>query len=347
MIGLRNYRQLFSHLLLAVVLLAFSQPLFARSHAVSPSPTATARPPLPKTPAHLDDSLAAAPAADLLLRMENQHKGDALAHFVEGIAFEESGEMDKALAAYRKVLDVDPGQADLAARVASILTRQEDFPQAIDILKDAVKANPKAPEPLLQLAYIHAKYLHRTDQAIDYANRAIALDPRNVDAYERLCEVAIAVGDERKALQSLDRAFALKSDDPVFWTRLGKLYASVVFKPDRTAKPEEIARVNDIFKKAVEHAGDNTSVLKDLADYYVSTQQINEAIPLYLRLLDLEPEDSNAREKLAAGFLLTNQRDKAVVMLEQIIKQHPEKYQPYDLLGGLLDDTARALEREK
>ena len=347
MIGLRNYRQLFSHLLLAVVFLAFSQPLFARSHAVSPSPTATARPPLPKTPARVDDSLAAAPAADLLLRMENQHKGDALAHFVEGIAFEESGEMDKALAAYRKVLDVDPGQADLAARVASILTRQEDFPQAIDILKDAVKANPKAPEPLLQLAYIHAKYLHRTDQAIDYANRAIALDPRNVDAYERLCEVAIAVGDERKALQSLDRAFALKSDDPVFWTRLGKLYASVVFKPDRTAKPEEIARVNDIFKKAVEHAGDNTSVLKDLADYYVSTQQINEAIPLYLRLLDLEPEDSNAREKLAAGFLLTNQRDKAVVMLEQIIKQHPEKYQPYDLLGGLLDDTARALEREK
>jgi hypothetical protein len=32
-------------------------------------------------------------------------------------------------------------------------------------------------------------------------------------------------------------------------------------------------------------------------------------------------------------------------MLEEIIKQHPEKYQPYDLLAGLLDDSARALER--
>ncbi len=287
------------------------------------------------------------PAKDLLLRADGEHKADALAHFVDGMSLEENGEMDKALAAYRKVLDVDPGQADLASRVAALLTRQDDFPQAIDVLKDAIKANPNAPGPLLQLAFIYAKYLRRTDQAIDYVNRAIALDPHNVEAYERLCEIALAAGDEKKALQSLDRAAESKSDDPVFWTRLGKLYASIVFKPDRPSKPDEIARVNDIFKKAANHAADNPAVLKDVGDYYASTQQVKEAIPLYLRLLELEPDDTNAREKLATGFVLTNQRDKAVEMLEVIIKEHPEKYQPYDLLAGLLDDAARALEREK
>ena len=288
-----------------------------------------------------------APAKDLQLRLENQHKADALAHFVEGLSFEENGEMDKALAAYRKVLDVDPGQTDLAGRVASLLTRQDDFPEAIDVLKDAVKATPNAPEPLLQLAFIYAKYLGRTDQAIDYVNRAIALNPQNIAAYERLCEVALAAGDEQKALQALDRAAALKADNATFWARLGKLYASIVFKTDRAPRPEEVARVNEIFKKAADHAGNDSAVLKDLADYYASTQQIKEAIPLYLRLLELEPEDTNAREKLATGFLLTNQREKAVEMLEHIIKQHPEKYQPYDLLAGLLDDSARALERDK
>ena len=105
--------------------------------------------------------------------------------------------------------------------------------------------------------------------------------------------------------------------------------------------------MNEVFKKAADHAGDDPAVLKDVADYYASTQQVKEAIPLYLRLLELEPDDTNAREKLATGFVLTNQRDKAVEMLEEIIKEHPEKYQPYDLLAGLLDDAARALEREK
>jgi len=287
------------------------------------------------------------PAKDLFLHPDGEHKADALAHFVEGMSFEENGEMDKALAAYRKVLDVDPGQANLASRVAALLTRQDDFPEAIDVLKDAIKANPSAPGPLLQLAFIYTKYLRRTDQAIDYVNRAIALDPHNIDAYERLCEIALGAGDEKKALQSLDRATEIKSDDPAFWARLGKLYASIVFKPDRPPKPEEVARVNDIFKKAADRAGDDAAALKDVADYYASTQQIKEAIPLYLRLLELEPDDINAREKLATGFVLTNQREKAVEMLEAIIKEHPEKYQPYDLLAGLLDDAARALEREK
>jgi tetratricopeptide (TPR) repeat protein len=337
-------------LLVAVLFLVASHCLPARSRSASPAP-----PPIPAAPpakkseksARQNDSLFVTPAKDLLLRLDNEHKADALAHFVEGISFEENGEMDKALAAYRKVLDVDPGQADLAGRVASLLSRQDDFPQAIDVLKDAIKAKPNAPEPLLQLAYIYAKYLGRTDQAIDYINQAITLDPQGIDAYERLCEIALAAGDEKKALQTLDRAVALKSDNPAFWTRLGKLYALIVFKPDRVPKPEEIARVNSIFKKAVERAGDDTAVLKDLADYYANTQQINEAIPLYLRLLELEPDDTNAREKLASGFVLTNQREKAVQMLEEIIKQHPEKYQPYDLLAGLLDDSARVLEREK
>src|SRR3989442_8905668 len=100
-----------------------------------------------------------------------------------------------------------------------------------------------------------------------------------------------------------------------------KLYASIVFKPDRPPKPEEVARVNDIFKKAADRAGDDAAALKDVADYYASTQQIKEAIPLYLRLLELVPDDINAREKLATGFVLTNQREKAVEMLEAIIKE--------------------------
>ena len=333
--------------LFGAFLLLSAAPLAARPH----SPVPNAQPTPSSTPVkklvRQSDSLVTTPTKDLLLRAEGEHKADALAHFVEGMSFEENGEMDKALAAYRKVLDVDPGQADLASRVATLLTRQDDFPQAIDVLKDAVKANPKATEPLLQLAFIYTKYMRRVDQAIDYVNKAIAIDPEDIDAYERLCEIALAAGDEKKALQSLDRAAVIRSDNAEFWARLGKLYASIVFKPDRPPKSEDIARVNEIFKKAAEHAGDDAKVLKDVADYYVATQQIREAIPLYLRLLELEPDDTSARERLATGFVLTNQRDKAVEMLQQIIKEHPENYQPYDLLGGLLDDIARSLEREK
>lgn len=294
---------------------------------------------------HHDDSVASKPAPDLVLRPQGAHKADALARFVEGMAFEENGEMERALEAYRKVLNVDPGQSELASRVAGLLIQQDDFPQAIDVLKDAIKANPNNAEPYQQLAFIYTRYLKRTDQAIDYANRAIALKPGDAEGYQRLVEIELAAGQERRALEALDRALKVPSSDPNFWIRLGRLYVAILFKSDSQPKSDELKKTNEVFKRAAENSGDDPGILKDVADYYAASQQMKEAIPLYLRVLELQPDDANAREKLATGFVLTNQRDKAVEMLEQIIKEHPEKYQPYDLLAQVLDEEARSLQR--
>ena len=175
----------------------------------------------------LDDSLALPPAKDLALRSDGVHKADALAHFVQGVDYEENGEMDKALEAYRQVLNVDPGEVELAVRVAALLVREDEYPDAIDILKDAVKTRPNAPEPYLSLSFIYAKYLRKIDQAIAFANKAIVLDPQSIDGYQRLFEIEIASGDEKRALTTLDRAAKIPAVSPSFWIRLGRLYSSV------------------------------------------------------------------------------------------------------------------------
>jgi tetratricopeptide (TPR) repeat protein len=330
-------------LLFAFSFLVAATVVEAQTPKASPARATRAHPAKPSS--RHDDSVTSKPAADLALRSQAAHKADALAHFVEGMGFEENGEMERALDAYRKVLNVDPGQSELAARVAGLLIQQDDFPQAIDVLKDAIKANPNNAEPYQQLAFIYTRYLKRTDQAIDYANRAIALNPGDVEGYQRLVEIELAAGQEKSAVEALDRALKVHSSDPNFWTRIGKLYVAIVFKSDTQPKPDELKKINEVFKRAVENADDDPGILKDVADYYAASQQLKEAIPLYLRVLELQPDDANAREKLATGFVLTNQRDKAVEMLEQIIKEHPEKYQPYDLLAQVLDEEARSLQR--
>lgn len=343
----RHRARQFNYLLIAVLGLSCHQigsagtapALFAKKQALSSDAAS-------KKTTGQDDSVSRASPKDLLLRPEGQHKADALSHYVEGNSFEENGEMEKALDAYRKVLNVDPGQADLACRVADLLARQDDFPQAIDVLKDAIKANSQATEAYLKLAFIYAKYLKKPDQAVEYANKAIALNPAHIDAYQRLIEIYISSGEEKKALQVLDRAAKVKSEDPTFWTRLGKLYIAIIVKPGTEPTPEEIALINGLFKQGAKFGSDNAAVLKDVADYFATSQQIKEAIPLYLRVLELEPDDTNAQEKLATGFVLTNQRTKAIELLEEIIKQRPEQYQPYELLAQVLDDQARALQRE-
>jgi len=336
-------RKLVAYLALVILFSALSTAQAAPAPTRRPQKATAARPP-PKR-STLDDSLTLPPPRDLTLTLEGEHKAEALAHFAEGINFEEDGEMEKALEAYRQVLNVDPGQIELAVRVAALLTRDDDYPGAIDVLKDAVKVHPKAPEPYLELAFIYAKYLKKLDQAVEFANKAIALDPAKIDGYQRLFEIQLSVGDEKKAGDTLDRASRVHSDDPMYWTRLGRLYASLILKPDAKPSAQETARLNDIFRKAAANGQNNAAVLKEVGDYFASTQQVKEALPFYLRVLELQPDDANIREKLATGFVLTNQRARAVETLKQIIQEHPEKYQPYELLAQLHDEEARALVR--
>src|SRR6266567_469325 len=237
---------------LALIFFAAASVVIARTPRTSP-PQPRPSPAGIKQSGRQDDSVNFRSTPDLGLRPGGEHKAGALTHFVEGMAFEENGEMDRALDAYRKVLNVDPGQSQLASRVAGLLIQQDDFPQAIDVLKDAIKANPKDAEPYQQLAFIYTRYLKRTDEAIDYANRAIALNPGDVDGYQRLVEIEVAAGEEKKALDVLDRATKVRSDDAAFWIRLGKLYVAILFKSDSQPKPDELKRINEIFKKAAEH----------------------------------------------------------------------------------------------
>lgn len=325
--------------LLAVALSASAAPNSRRAAPAAHPHESAGRPQLS------DDSVIYSAPKDLALRSDGQHKAEALAHFVEGIEFEEEGEMEKALEAYRQVLNVDPGQVDLAVRVAALLSRDDEYPAAIDVLKDAVKVRRNAPEPYLELAFIYAKYLKKIDQALQYANKAIALDPQNIDCYQRLVEIQLAIGEEKKALATLDRAAHAAAKNPVFWARLGRLYSAILRKPDTVMTAEQTARLNEVYKKAAAQGHDEAAVLKEAADYFASTQQIADALPLYVRVLELQPDDTSVREKLASVFLMTNQRTRAIEMLETIIKEHPEKSEPYELLAQLHDDEARSLAR--
>src|ERR1700730_1400845 len=221
MISGKNWSQASLRGLLLPILFLVPHPSVAARPPAEPAPTKIiVQTPLTKKGPSQDDSLILAPAKDLALQPENARKADALADFVEGTRLEENADMESALAAYEKVLNVDPGVSELALRVAALLSRQEDYPRAIDVLKDAIKAKPREPGPYLQLSFIYAKYLKKTDQAVKYANQAIALDPQNFDASQRLYEIEAAAGEPQKALLTLDRAAKVKSDEPSFWIRL-------------------------------------------------------------------------------------------------------------------------------
>lgn len=282
------------------------------------------------------------PAPDLLLSKDEERKADALSAFAQGLVAEDNAESDKALAGYRRALELDPGYAELAIKVAYELARRNDVAGGIQVLKDTIKAAPKEPMPLIYLSQLYSKHLKKPDLALKYAEQAFALAPDNFAAHLALYELHLSAGQTKKAEQVLERAAKSPTDDAKYWVQLGDLYTRLYLKEDGTGEPQAIEKMNGVYRKAAELGKTDVGVLSKVGDYFVLSRQVKEAMPFYRAALEHTPKQddpplNNIREKLARACLVNGQRDEAIGLLEQVTKESPVRFETFELLGELYE----------
>ncbi len=298
----------------------------------------------------LSDLQAAAP--DLALPRKDEQKAEALTAFAQGLLAEDNADTEKALAGYRKALENDPGYAELAVKVAYELARRNDVSAGIQVLKDAIKAAPKEPLPLIYLSQLYSKHLKKPELAMKYAEQALALAPDNLLCHSALFELYVAGGQPKKAEQVLERAAKIETTDPKFWLQLGELYTRLYLKEDGTSAPPDLQRMNAIYRRAAEFGKEDASVLAKVGDYFVLSGQIKVAIPAYRAALALKARAGEApperlRYKLAQALLVNQQRDEAIEVLEDLTKEEPARFETQELLAELYEqkgDIDKALE---
>jgi tetratricopeptide (TPR) repeat protein len=286
-------------------------------------------------------------APDLLLHGDAASKADALTAFSQAIIAEDSADSDAALADYQKALALDPGYTELAVRVAFELARRGNPSAGIEVLKDSIKASPKAPLAYLYLSQLYAKYLEKPDVGLKYAQQALDLDPANLASYFALYEIYAALGQQAKAVDTLNRAAKQPSTDPQFWLQLGSYYAKTF--AGTPIPPADMKIIAGIYQHALASGGEDPQTLAQVADFYLLTSQEKEAIPLYLKALKLSPANPpdgdqtmvNIRENLARCFNAIGRPDDAIAALEQIIKDNPLRGDAYELLCDLYEKTGK------
>ena len=358
----------FAGALFAAVLGCLFSPVFAASEVPAAVPAKASRKAVPKKaepadaapkaarPAGPEEYADALPtsvpaAADLQLQPDGARKADALVAFSDALIAEDTADTEKSLAGYRKVLELDPGYAELAVKVAYELSRRNDVSAGIQVLKDCIKAAPKEPTPLILLSQLYAKQLKKPDLALKAAEQALAVAPENFAGYVANYELHLAAGDPKKAGAVLERAAKSGNTDAKFWIQLGDLYRQMFLKKDGSSKPEDLQKMNLVHRRAAELAGDDAAILSRVGDYFVLSSQVKEAIQYYLKvvaapLTDKDPPINDTRDKLARAFIITQQSDEAISVLEQMAKDNPLRFATFELLGELYEqkgDNEKAL----
>lgn len=135
------------------------------------------------------------------------------AGFLLGVAYERTGQRDKAVAEFRRVLKSDPEfHAALNYLGYTYAEAGENLDEALTLVRRAVALEPDNGSYVDSLGWTYYQ-LGRHEQARGYLERAARLDPTDATLQEHLGDVYVALGQTEQARAAYRRALELGDDN--------------------------------------------------------------------------------------------------------------------------------------
>lgn len=212
--------------------------------------------------------------------------------------------------------------------------RAGQYEQAHEALEEAIKQTPNDPA-LWTLNGFALSHLGQSREALASYDQALKLAPDYLPALEGAAQIEYQASDQR-AVALLKKIVALNPRDETSHAMLGAL----AFRRGDcgTAVAE--------FRQSQSLITSNKSSLEEYGSCLVKLKQAGDAVAIFERLAELEPQNRRARYNLAVVELLAKRYRDAVATLTPVVAQNPHDSDSLDLLAEAYEallDTPHAV----
>lgn len=212
-------------------------------------------------------------------------------------------------------------------RIAEELTRKSLYKECLTVLETAYKMDPKNSEVLQKLFALYQDQ-GETDKGFAVLEEALKVDPGNSEILAMLAEAHAAKNQYQKAVEVMDRAILNTPNKEPLWELKGDFYLKEG-KPDKAFDQYNLVVEKEIQRKDIDRAvflmqkitevdpgfyaawqklTDLYSLLRqhanlisaygNLADAYISKGMHKEAAQTLEKVIKLDPDDNQHKEKL-------------------------------------------------
>jgi tetratricopeptide (TPR) repeat protein len=269
---------------------------------------------------------------------------EAYFQFMLGRTLEVRGDVEGAIVAYRKAMELDPKSAEIPAELASLYARQSRLRDAIDSAEAALKLTPAHGGAHAVLGAIYAELGERDEAPPDKA-----AGPTNTSrAMDHLEAAFKALGDQTPPgiRLTLARLYAkTKSHDKAI-TTLRNLLADEPYMPEAISLLAEVyttaGRNADALELLKEAVAENPDFYGALGNAYDKAQRFSDAADAFGKASAAEPSDQDVKIKWA--FALMNaggdqQASQAKKILTDVVRTSPNSGWPLYLLSQVQRET--------
>ncbi len=264
--------------------------------------------------------------------------------------YQETGQLDKALAEYQRVLEQDPTVIEAQLQLGEVYVAQGKYSQAEDTYKNAIARRPAYWQGYLNLGALYYRQgqfakavkqfqavvdmapnetvgyynlggtylaLGRNEEAITVLKKGLGIAP-DCDAWTNLGAAYMYVGKYEEAAEAMKKATELSPHDHTLWRNLGDSYHQI---------PARQAEARGAYQKALETATaqlkvdpNDPLVLSGIALYDAHLGRVEDAESFISRAIGASPNDSDTLFTSALVYEIIGHREKALKQLDQAVK---------------------------
>ena len=255
-------------------------------------------------------------------RYEKQDR-QAVDHFSEARKLQTSGDLDAALAEFKKAIAANPSLASAHAAMGDIYRKQNDLPAAATAYESAVKANPENFRNNYNAGYLHqtlaqserllAAVKEHLVRAIELYAKARELRPNDYGTLVNLGVCYYRLGQYDQAENTFRSAVAIDPYQSHAYTNLGAIY---------DAQGEAYQAVT-MYRQSLERDSRQPEVLMNLAAVYVRQGKYQAALRDYQAAQSMMDDPAAALERLGYCHYHMGEYEKAEEYYLKALKFQP------------------------
>ena len=213
-------------------------------------------------------------------------------HKDQVIAYQATGDWEKALQHLYEILRLDPHQPDAYNSIGCLLYKQKRFLEALPYFEKSLRLNPNSGDAHYNLANTLVEH-NQTERAMAHYKEVLRLDPTHGSAGLNLGLLLFSEGHSQEALDYLSQDIALHPDHPDHSEahfHLSQLYL----------ESGEIALSLNALEQTLKLNPRHAQALHNLAVLSLRQQDKPRAILHFEKALSLDPDNATARHMLTA-----------------------------------------------
>ncbi|MRT92758.1 tetratricopeptide repeat protein [Ancylomarina sp. 16SWW S1-10-2] len=252
-----------------------------------------------------EDYAGALSAFEKVLEIENMEmfKADNLAVdtaviFNAGLAAQKAKNLEAAAKYYKKTIEYNYGEAKAYAYLSKVLADSDKAEESLMYLQ---KGFEKYPDDAYMLVELINHYLTgpNPNEAAEYLDKAISLDPENASYYRAKGTVFEKTNEVDKAKEMYNIALTKDPKDYISYYNLGVIQLNVAEEARKVA--------NDIIDQKKYDAA-----IKNLLKLY------EEALPYFTKVIEIKPDEENSISTLKElYFKLRNEKPEYMKKYEE------------------------------